>query len=1289
MGSNAKLLGKIPQLKGQANYVDWAESALMALEANGMDAVLSETKGEDNAQMHKTVRSTLLMNCVESVKKALKHKTTANEVWSLAKLKYGTPSPLRTAELLAEFYGVKLAAGQDVQVLINRKRDLVSILANANEEISDTKLKTAILVAVRSQFESIVVNAEPTITTITLESLEASLINAQEAKRSEFKNQNRPARAAAATIKCDHCGIIGHKEVDCWKKHPEKLPAKFQKKKATAKAASTTDDESPNNTESDSDYTWPADSACTQHMSGRRKWMSEYSQDKTKITVADNNVIMAKGKGKLTMQFKLRDGSRRTEQIEVLHVPALGKTNLFSVKDAVKGGHKMVFTEYGCEIKNSFDVLTAEGDLGEDGMYNLNVKALPPASARQTLTGEMSAKTSLSPKIGPSKGIPMELAHNRIIHRNARDLTLMTECTEGLRINTRIPPSSSCFCESCAIGKAKRKPFPTERKPRIKELCEVVWFDTCGPLKGISSDGKEHFITFTEDKSRARSTFLMQHKNEAIEKFKIYQPRLENRTGRKIKIVHADNAKEYLSEEFQQYLQDKGIEWQSNVEYASEQNLSERGHGVIMDAARAMIQHARLPKTFLGYAILTASHVLNVCPHPKIKKMTPHEILKGTKPDVSYLRVFGCDAYAHIPRSKRTKADAKAKKCIFVGYSDHQKGYRLYDPATLKVTVHRDVVFNENGFGDRTGEDAFAEYDGEFDDFDDQDYVPDHAQLHDSDDDADDEGTSIRPAVQNFEGNDVGMNQQRDDVNVADVVNPSSGESDQEDAGGNAHESSEEDGNATSCEDEDPDESLIVDGPRQRKPVERYGDMVHHNWAKLLLTQSAKSAGIEANFSNKPTDPENWEDAMNREDREFWMQAAEREFDSLRRRKTWLEMKPENVPKSVKPISSFLVLKIKVINSKEEIPKDNNWVLRFLRDGMILRYKARLVIRGYRQRKGVDYTETYAPVVRPDILRLVLALTIDDPSAEVEMLDIVTAFLYGNLSEDIYMNTPNGTRLRSKIVKLLKSLYGLKQAPREWHKVIDEFLVQKLGFKKVKSTSCLYVKQTEDGKYLFITLYVDDLTLAGNKQLIQDVKSQLKKRFDISDLGAIKSCIGIQIDRDAEKGTVFLHQNRFLEETLEKYGMDKTYPAPTPALQNVKLSKNDCPNSTEDHVRVQEERKRIDYRSAVSSLLWLLNTRPDISFAVGELSRFVSNPGPKHYIALKRVFRYLKGTTDYGILFRRSERSLTNQLTTFTDSDWAGNVDDRKSTSGYVIKLNDNLISSKNQVSGKHVVVFM
>ena len=156
-------------------------------------------------------------------------------------------------------------------------------------------------------------------------------------------------------------------------------------------------------------------------------------------------------------------------------------------------------------------------------------------------------------------------------------------------------------------------------------------------------------------------------------------------------------------------MEQAGIEIHTNVPHASEQNLVERGHGVIIDGGRSMLSHARLPKRFLGYAILTARNITNIYPHPHDGTTTPHETLKQSKPEISCLRVFGSDAYAHIHRQKRSKADAAGKRYIFVGYSEHQKGYNLYDPETQQITVHRDVIFNEQSFGGRTEADAFSD----------------------------------------------------------------------------------------------------------------------------------------------------------------------------------------------------------------------------------------------------------------------------------------------------------------------------------------------------------------------------------------------------------------------------------------------------------------------------------------------------------------------------------------------------------------------------------------------------
>ena len=399
----------------------------------------------------------------------------------------------------------------------------------------------------------------------------------------------------------------------------------------------------------------------------------------------------------------------------------------------------------------------------------------------------------------------------------------------------------------------------------------------------------------------------------------------------------------------------------------------------------------------------------------------------------------------------------------------------------------------------------------------------------------------------------------------------------------------------------------------------------------------------------------------------------------MEKHETWLELKPQSIPIGLNPLRSHFICKVKVIGSESEIPKGNSWIIKRTADGKIPRFKVRLVVDGYKQEKGLNYNETFSPVVRPEVLRLILALAIEDPDATVEQIDIVTAFLYGKVQEEIYMRTPAGASLKPRVVKLLKSLYGLKQAPRQWHSVIDQFLIHDCSFTKVNSTPCLYVKGQNSTKKLIVSLYVDDITMVGNSGMIAEFKAKLKQRFDISDFGEIKTCIGIQIDRDKSQGITFLHQAQFLEDLLKKTKMDAANTVPTPALQGMRLTKQMSPHDTDDFRAIKGLEERLPYRATVSSLLWLLHTRPEIAFAVGELSRYVTNPGPNHYAALKRLLRYLKGTRDYGILYKTSGSFPVLKLEAYSDSDWAQDLDTRRSTTGFLIRLNGNIISTKSK----------
>jgi len=252
------------------------------------------------------------------------------------------------------------------------------------------------------------------------------------------------------------------------------------------------------------------------------------------------------------------------------------------------------------------------------------------------------------------------LIHNRFGHRNYNDIRMLM----SNKLNLRSKPDTKSLQDLLRHF----RPFLKLRKPIKFDLLERVTVDCCGPLPVCSINGELYFVTFSDDASRWKFTFLMKRKSEVFSIFKDFKTMIEKRTSKQIKILFGDNASEFVSRDFTRYLAEEGNTWQSTVPHSSEQNgISERGHLTLMDSARSMLIHAKLPKQFWGPAVLTASHIHNICPHPNIDGTTPHEQLHGRKPDVSYLRVFGCDAYglAHA----QSKLEPRAKKCIFIGYS--------------------------------------------------------------------------------------------------------------------------------------------------------------------------------------------------------------------------------------------------------------------------------------------------------------------------------------------------------------------------------------------------------------------------------------------------------------------------------------------------------------------------------------------------------------------------------------------------------------------------------------------
>jgi len=281
-------------------------------------------------------------------------------------------------------------------------------------------------------------------------------------------------------------------------------------------------------------------------------------------------------------------------------------------------------------------------------------------------------------------------------------------------------------------------------------------------------------------------------------------------------------------------------------------------------------------------------------------------------------------------------------------------------------------------------------------------------------------------------------------------------------------------------------------------------------------------------------------------------------------------------------------------------------------------------------------------------------------------MDVKIAFLNGELKEEIYMDQPDGFVAKGqegKVCKLLKSLYGLKQAPKQWHEKFDKTLTS-AGFAVNEADKCVYYRYG-GGNGVILCLYVDDILIFGNNiDVIKEVKDFLSNNFEMKDLGEADVILNIKLLREEGNGGVTLVQTHYVEKVLNRFGYSDCIPAPTPYDPSIILRKN--------HII---SRDQLRYSQIIGSLMYLASaTRPDISFAVSKLSRFVSNPGDTHWSALERVLRYLKGTMTYGIHFTGYPRVLEG----YCDANWISDADELYATSGYAFLLGGGAVSWKS-----------
>lgn len=1233
MASTGSVMSSITKLEGRQNFTTWQFAVQAYFKHEGLWKCITGEEEDEDKLIKAQSKLVLMVHPTNFVH--IRTCTSAREIWTKLQATFEDSGLCRKVALIRQLTSTRLEACKDVEDYVNTIMTACHKLNDMGNNVSDDWAGTFLLAGLPESYGPMIMAIESSGVAISSDFIKTKLL--QEVKsisgadssrafysKGKYKKRNGGNSANSTNTTGDHriqcfaCHQYGHKSNCC----PN------SKKNQKFSNVNNTNNNNNNNNKSrnglfagvstgfvDTEI-WCFDSGASYHMSMRDDWMTNKSHQKpiSDILVANNSSMSVNSVGQILLDVDSNGKCYTVPINDVLHIPDLS-INLLSISQIVKRGHKVVFENTGCKVFNCDNEVIVTGR-HENNLFILDVNK-----------SHCLVSTTKN---------DCELWHRRLGHLNMQDLTKLKHgSANGVNFGSSV---NFQLCVNCLKGKQFRFPFPAQGS-RATAALELIHSDLCGPMEESSLGGAKYFMTFIDDFTRKVFVYFLETKTNVraiFDQFKMMVERqsghaiqnvqfssskiVSNQPGNVIKILRADNGGEYVNRDLENYLKQSGIRFQTTNPHTPQQNgMAERLNRTIVEKSRCMLFDAELPKEFWAEAVNTAVYLINRSPTRGLNGRTPNEIWSGHVPDLSHLRVFGCKAMVHIPKQRRRKLDPKSRELIFVGYSQETKGYRFIDPVTKKLIKSRDVVFLEHQVIDKANNNVLVT-DGS------------NEIILNLDDD-------LSRIEKPLEAQDVvqhSMVDVIDDPTIDALIDPMY---DDDKTSGLVWHSDDDDGSGIVVQSSHEQQHLQEPNARRSERVPK-----PKTWPDFI-TYSARNGHLG--------DPETVEEALSRYDGDLWQTAMNDEYNALLANDTWELV---DLPSDRKAI-------------------DSKWVFKTKRDadGQIVRYKARLVIKGFAQRKFIDFDETYSPVIRYTSLRYLLALAAQH-DLDIDQMDAVSAFLQGEVDEEIFMVQPKEYAHGNKVCRLKKAIYGLKQASRQWNKKMDSSL-KEIGFIQSKPDPCVYYK-LDGQKKTFVGVYVDDFMILSNDALVKRfLKSELQRRFHMKDLGEAKFCLKLRITRDREKGIICIDQERHILDLLAKFNMTDCKPAATPLDPNVKLTTAMSPQTLQQ----EREMARIPYQEAVGGLLYLSQcTRPDISYAVHTVSKFNANPGKQHWEAVKRIMRYLKGTSTAKLMYSKSGNS---NLVGYSDADWANDQDDRRSCTGYVFLKNGGAISwnSKRQ----------
>jgi hypothetical protein len=997
------------------------------------------------------------------------------------------------------------------------------------------------------------------------------------------------------------------------------------------------------------------DSGCTHHIIRDRALFWDYDTTQA-IPVKTANCGFLSTLARGTVRFRVTSGDRSVVFIlkDCLHAPD-APINLISVGALAEKGATFTFTSGRTTISFPATHLTLP-NFSFDAvplhrLSFLDCNFLHPPSSPSIPTSPASSFLSLPDSALLTVDSPLALTpalwHRRLGHLGiaATKAVLTKDYATGIEFTGAFDHSR---CIPCLIGKRPQQPFHY-RGHRSDVSGAVLHVDTCGPFPTLTPHKHSFFLAILEDHSHFGYLGLLQKKNDAYPFYCNTEATVELVTGNRVRVVRMDGAPELCDGKLGDHIRAKGIALQVTAPYAHSQNGKiERYIRTLEDDMQTLLADSGLPPSFWGWAVSTAQYLRNRLPTSVLPSgVTPFEVHHKRKPDLSHLRVWGCQCFVLIPPELRTKGGPRRYEGIFVGYDDNRVGWYVRDQ---KGAFHfsRDVIFNESVPGRLSGR------------------LSSHSSIPSSPSSLSSDLPISRPtrlrvrtaAGQAFADTIAARDARRllrapsSSDGGAQEPDPYSLEAILDFASLNAYDSFPEPLPTWSLDDE----SLL--------PLQAFGLLSHPDPNRYLRAPRTYDLGKA---------PDSYHEACSRPDAPVWKEAMNREMESLHTRNAF---KPTDLP------SNRVAIGVRWVYAYKYNP-----------DGSIIRgkEKARLVAQGFSQRSE-DFDETYAPVAKMTSIRIILAYAATH-DLEVMASDVKTAFLHCRLRTELYCKQVPGYALPDpkQVLQVLVALYGLRQSAYEFYMLLFRCFTS-LGLHRCEVDHAVFTGTwatpphssipplpSNAPFFVIIPVHVDDsLVVCNSVPLYNWIMTELQKTIEIIDMGPASLYLGNRIIRDRSRRKIWLSQKSYCIELLRVWNLSNCTPASTPMSVKPYLlepSPNALPEVKDDDVKPL-------FQKLVGSLIYLaVCTRPDISYAAMALGQFNAKPTRAHLLAAKRVLRYLSGTLDLALEFNFDGGVVPATVGGFirncaiSDADWASDESDRKSISGYCFYFLNSLVS--------------